>query len=114
MKISYKRLWKLLIDRNLKKKDLIKLADISKTYSVLTVNLPFSVFALEFRCQTKRFINCSSPKTSSQSNFIEAISLSSMEINTRPVSFSNFLQYSSRAFINEIHLLCLKESSLIT
>lgn len=29
MKISYKRLWKLLIDRNLKKKDLKESADIS-------------------------------------------------------------------------------------
>lgn len=29
MRISYKRLWKLLIDRNLKKKDLMEAADIS-------------------------------------------------------------------------------------
>ena len=29
MAVSYKRLWKLLIDRDLKKKDLAKLADIS-------------------------------------------------------------------------------------
>lgn len=29
MAICYKRLWKLLIDRNLKKKDLVKMADIS-------------------------------------------------------------------------------------
>lgn len=31
MIISYKKLWKLLIDRNLKKKDLCELADISST-----------------------------------------------------------------------------------
>ena len=29
MTVSYKRLWKLLIDRDLKKKDLIELCDIS-------------------------------------------------------------------------------------
>ncbi|MBQ8164966.1 MAG: helix-turn-helix transcriptional regulator [Clostridia bacterium] len=29
MAVSYKKLWKLLIDRDLKKKDLAKLADIS-------------------------------------------------------------------------------------
>ena len=29
MAVSYKRLWKLLIDRDLKKKDLIELCDIS-------------------------------------------------------------------------------------
>ena len=29
MATSYKKLWKLLIDRNMKKKDLAKLADIS-------------------------------------------------------------------------------------
>ena len=29
MAVSYKKLWKLLIDRNMKKKDLAKLADIS-------------------------------------------------------------------------------------
>lgn len=31
MKISYKRLWKLLIDREMLKKDLAKKADISTT-----------------------------------------------------------------------------------
>jgi DNA-binding Xre family transcriptional regulator len=29
MTVSYKKLWKLLIDKDLKKKDLLKLADIS-------------------------------------------------------------------------------------
>lgn len=29
MTLSYKKLWKLLIDKDLKKKDLLKLADIS-------------------------------------------------------------------------------------
>ena len=33
MAVSYKRLWKLLIDRDLKKKDLIELCDIS-SYTV--------------------------------------------------------------------------------
>ena len=31
MKLSYKKLWKLLIDKNLKKQDLAKMADISNT-----------------------------------------------------------------------------------
>ena len=31
MKVSYKKLWKLLIDRELNKKDLSKLANISST-----------------------------------------------------------------------------------
>ena len=30
MRVSYKKLWKLLIDRDLKKKDLIEMAGISK------------------------------------------------------------------------------------
>ena len=30
MKVSYKRLWKLLIDKDMKKKDLVKVAHISK------------------------------------------------------------------------------------
>lgn len=37
MAISYKRLWKLLIDRDLKKKDLGKLANIS-TYTINKLN----------------------------------------------------------------------------
>lgn len=31
MRISYKKLWKMLIDRNMKKKDLAELAGISTT-----------------------------------------------------------------------------------
>ena len=31
MKLSYKKLWKLLIDRDLKKKDLCKMAGVSST-----------------------------------------------------------------------------------
>jgi DNA-binding Xre family transcriptional regulator len=31
MRFSYKRLWKLLIDRDLKKKDLIKMSGISQS-----------------------------------------------------------------------------------
>lgn len=33
MSVSYKRLWKLLIDKDLKKKDLAKIANIS-TYTI--------------------------------------------------------------------------------
>ena len=39
MAVSYKRLWKLLIDKDLKKKDLVQLADISGyTINRLTKN----------------------------------------------------------------------------
>jgi DNA-binding Xre family transcriptional regulator len=37
MKASYKRLWKLLIDRDMKKKDLMKQADIS-SFSIRKLN----------------------------------------------------------------------------
>ena len=37
MKISYKRLWKLLIDKDMKKKDLVKAAHIS-TYTINKLN----------------------------------------------------------------------------
>ena len=37
MAVSYKKLWKILIDRDLKKKDLIKLCDISK-YTITRMN----------------------------------------------------------------------------
>ena len=37
MAVSYKRLWKLLIDKDLKKKDLAKLANIS-TYTISKLN----------------------------------------------------------------------------
>lgn len=37
MSVSYKKLWKLLIDRDLKKKDLAELAGISK-YTVNKMN----------------------------------------------------------------------------
>ena len=37
MAISYKKLWKLLIDKELKKKDLIEMADISK-YTLVRLN----------------------------------------------------------------------------
>ena len=33
MAVSYKKLWKILIDKDLKKKDLAKLADVS-TYTI--------------------------------------------------------------------------------
>jgi DNA-binding Xre family transcriptional regulator len=37
MKVSYKRLWKLLIDKDMKKKDLEKVAHIS-TYTINKLN----------------------------------------------------------------------------
>lgn len=37
MKASYKRLWKLLIDKDMKKKDLVKAAHIS-TYTINKLN----------------------------------------------------------------------------
>lgn len=42
MRISYKKLWKLLIDRNLKKKDLISMAGISN-YTLNKLNSGKSV-----------------------------------------------------------------------
>ena len=35
--VSYKKLWKLLIDRDLKKKDLARIADLS-TYTIQKLN----------------------------------------------------------------------------
>jgi len=47
MAVSYKKLWKLLIDHDMKKKDLAKAADISNyTWNPVTVckrNCPFCV-----------------------------------------------------------------------
>lgn len=37
MAVSYKKLWKLLIDKDLKKKDLIEMAGISK-YTLVRLN----------------------------------------------------------------------------
>ena len=37
MKVSYKRLWKLLIDKDMKKKDLVETAHIS-TYTINKLN----------------------------------------------------------------------------
>lgn len=37
MAVSYKKLWKMLIDRDMKKKDLIELCDISK-YTITRMN----------------------------------------------------------------------------
>lgn len=36
MAVSYKKLWKILIDRDMKKKDLAKLADVSSYRSIDT------------------------------------------------------------------------------
>ena len=38
MAVSYKKLWKLLIDKGLKKKDLMEKADISK-YTLVRLNM---------------------------------------------------------------------------
>lgn len=35
MRVSYKKLWKLFIDKDLKKKDLMSLADISGSLTIL-------------------------------------------------------------------------------
>jgi DNA-binding Xre family transcriptional regulator len=37
MAVSYKKLWKMLIDRDMKKKDLVELCDISK-YTITRMN----------------------------------------------------------------------------
>lgn len=37
MAVSYKKLWKMLIDRDLKKKDLMEMADISN-YTLMRLN----------------------------------------------------------------------------
>ena len=42
MAVSYKKLWKLLIDRDMKKKDLIKQADITQ-YTMLRLSRNESV-----------------------------------------------------------------------
>lgn len=42
MKVSYKKLWKLLIDKNLKKKDLIQMSGISN-YTLNKLNAGKSV-----------------------------------------------------------------------
>lgn len=52
MDISYKKLWKLLIDRELKKKDLQHLAGISpSSISKLSTNKPVSMDVLVRVCQ---------------------------------------------------------------
>lgn len=52
MDISYKKLWKLLIDRDLKKKDLQQLAGISpSSVSKLSTNKPVSMDVLVRVCQ---------------------------------------------------------------
>jgi DNA-binding Xre family transcriptional regulator len=52
MDITYKKLWKLLIDRELKKKDLQQLAGISpSSVSKLSTNKPVSMDVLVRVCQ---------------------------------------------------------------
>mgnify|MGYP005793875333 FL=1 len=57
MAVSYKRLWKLLIDKDLKKKDLVQLADISGyTINRLTKNENVHTETLVKICNA---LNCS-------------------------------------------------------
>ena len=57
MAVSYKKLWKLLIDRNLKKKDLEEMAGISHyTMNKLTSDNNVTVDVLEKVC---RALGCS-------------------------------------------------------
>lgn len=52
MEISYKKLWKLLIDKDLKKKDLQQLAGISpSSISKLSTNKPVSMDVLVRVCK---------------------------------------------------------------
>lgn len=56
MAVSYNRLWKLLIDKNLKRTDLKELADISSNVlAKLGKNLPVSSDSLEKICIS---LNC--------------------------------------------------------
>lgn len=51
MTISYKKLWKLLIDKNMKRTDLIKFADIStSTLAKLGKNEPVKLDILKKIC----------------------------------------------------------------
>lgn len=56
MAVSYKKLWKLLIDRDLKKKDLIQLADISG-YTLSRLNKGENVNA-ETLAKICKALNC--------------------------------------------------------
>ena len=56
MNISYKKLWKLLIDRDMKKKDLEKAAGISNyVISKMTGNENITVETVEKNCKA---LNC--------------------------------------------------------
>ncbi|ANY65666.1 transcriptional regulator [Paenibacillus sp. BIHB 4019] len=53
MKVSYIKLWKLLLDKNLKKTDLLGLADISTTtLAKLSKNQPVSMEVIGRICKT--------------------------------------------------------------
>ena len=57
MAVSYKRLWKLLIDKDMKEKDLVQLADISGyTINRLTKNENVNTETLVKICNA---LNCS-------------------------------------------------------
>lgn len=57
MAISYKKLWKLLIDKDLKKKDLAKIADVS-TYTISKLNRSENVNT-ETLAKICKALNCS-------------------------------------------------------
>ena len=57
MAASYKRLWKLLIDKDLKKKDLCKMANIS-TYTIGKMNRGDNI-TTDVLCRICKALNCS-------------------------------------------------------
>lgn len=52
MTVSYKKLWKLLIDKNLKKKDLIRMSGISYTLNKLNAGKSVTTDTLVKICAT--------------------------------------------------------------
>ncbi len=56
MAVSYKKLWKLLIDHDMKKKDLAKAADISN-YTITKMSKGENV-TVETLCKICKVLNC--------------------------------------------------------
>ena len=56
MKVSYKRLWKLLIDKDMKKKDLMDQADIS-SFSIRKLNRGENI-TMEVLGKVCKALNC--------------------------------------------------------
>ncbi len=57
MRVSYKKLFKLLIDRNLKKKDLADMAEISMT-SITKMTRTGSIVSLDILVKICTALNC--------------------------------------------------------